>query len=78
MPFYSIRNKKTGEVTEHTMSISEMTQYEKDHPNEEVLCGAPMIGGHGLGLGRVKPSEDFRDKMRTIKKRHPLGNINIL
>jgi hypothetical protein len=77
MPFYSIRHKKTGEITEHFMGIQEMEEYEKAHPNEEVLCGAPGIGDPAR-LGRVKPSEDFRDKMRTIKKNHPLGNINVL
>lgn len=76
MPTYNLMNKKTGKTIQKFMDISEMLEYEKANPGMTVLCGAPIIGDPGR-LGRVKPSEDFRDKMRTIQKRHPLGKVNI-
>jgi hypothetical protein len=77
MPSYNLRNKKTGKVTVEWMSISEMEEFEKDNPHFEVMCGKPLIADSGRVMGVVKPSEDFRDKLRTIQKRHPLGKINI-
>lgn len=75
MPTYTIRNKKNGKTKELFMSISEMLKYEKDHPNEEVLCGAPLIhSGTGLGVIKsAKADEGFKDKLREIAKRNP-GN----
>ena len=74
MPTYTLRDKKTGKETELFMSISEMEQYEKDHPEIEVACGAPRLGYH---INRMKPSEDFRDRLREMKKHHPGNTINI-
>lgn len=47
------------------MTISEMEQYEKDHPKEEVMCGLPIIHS---GRGMKKPDHGFRDVLKRIKK----------
>lgn len=56
------------------MSISEMEEYEKQHPEEEVMCGAPLLhSGGDLGLKSARTDEAFKDKLREIDKRSP-GN----
>lgn len=78
MPTYTIRNKKNGRTKELFMGISEMLEYEKEHPNEEVMCGAPLIHS-GAGLGVIKsvaPDEGFKDKLREIAKRNPGNTLN--
>jgi len=74
LPTYTIRNKKTGKEHDEFMSISEMETYIKDHPEEEVMCGAPRIG---YTFNRLKPDQGFKDRLREIKKAHPLGNVNV-
>lgn len=75
MPTYNIKNKKTGKITTETMTISEMEAFEKANPDKEVMCGAPILG---YNYSRMKPSDDFRDRLREMKKKHPGNNINIM
>jgi hypothetical protein len=75
MPTYIFRNKKTGKEEEHFMSIKEAEQYVKDNPNLDWLCGAPLIGDPHR-LGRKKPSDNFRENLRRIKKKNPGSNMN--
>ena len=77
MPNYTMRNKKTGKTKELTMTIAEMEKFEIDNPTWEAAIGAPLIADAGRIMGVIKPSEDFRDKIREIKKRHPLGSVNL-
>lgn len=73
MPNYTIRNKKTGKSKIETMTISEMEQFEKDNPQEEVMCGTPLIhSGRGMG----KPPDSFRDILRNVKKKHRRSTVN--
>ena len=75
MPNYNLRNRKTGKIKTEFMTITEMLAYEKEHPDIEVMCGAPGINDEWRA-GIRKPSSAFRDKMKEIKKHHPLGNVN--
>lgn len=72
---YRFRNRKTGKINEFFGSISEAEQYEKDHPNEEWLCGAPLIGDP-IRQGVRKPDDAFRDRLKDIKKSHRGSKIN--
>lgn len=75
MPNYSFRHRKTGKIKTEFMFISEMEQWEKDHPEYEVMCGAPGINDPWrAGIGK-RPSSEFRDRMKEIKKKHPHGNV---
>ena len=57
------------------MTISEMTAFELANPDFEVMCGAPGINdAWRAGIGK-RPSGEFRDRMKEIKKHHPLGNV---
>lgn len=70
MPNYNVRNKKTGKVKIIEMTMAEMDQYEKDNPQMEIMCGAPLIHS---GTGLKKPDQGFRDVLRTIKKGNSKG-----
>ena len=76
MPFYKFLNKETQEEWTELMSISERTKFLEDNPNiEQLVNGFPLlsdpmrIGGTSVS----KPSDAFRDVLREVKKRHPLG-----
>ena len=58
------------------MSISEFEIYLKEH--DELICipnGSPAIGDP-MRLGRMKPSDNFKDRLKEIKKTHKHSNIN--
>ena len=77
MPSYNVKNKKTGKITEIFMGISEMEQYKLDHPNVEILCGAPLIhSGAGLGLRSMRGDQHFKDKLKAIDKANPGNTLN--
>jgi hypothetical protein len=76
MTTYNFRNKKTGkEFTEFFQNSSEVDEYLKDKPHVEWLCSAVGIADP-MRLGRVKPSQDFRDRLKHIKKSHRGSTIN--
>lgn len=75
MPTFRFRNKRTGREKEIFGTIADAEQYEKDHPEMEWLCGAPLIGDP-VRQGVRKPSGDFIERLQEIKKKHPRGNIN--
>lgn len=75
MPTYVFRNKVSGEQTEKFMSLREREQYLQDNPDLEPVFGAPALVDPGH-LGRLKPSEGFRDVLRNIKKNNVGSKIN--
>jgi hypothetical protein len=77
MPFYTFTKLGTEETyePEEMMTIAEMETWLKEHKGWDVLPGAPSIGDP-VRLGRVKPSEGFRDVLRNLKKRHKHSTIN--
>lgn len=72
MPLYNFRNKETGEVVELSMRISELDQYKASHPEMEIvhLSAATVVRDVGL-----KPSDGFRDVLKSIKKANIGSNI---
>ena len=74
MANYSWRNKKTGHISSIWMTIAEAEQYEKDHPELTWLCGAPALADPWR-VGVKKPSNRIRDRLKDIKKKHPLGTV---
>ena len=74
MPTYRIINKKTKRERSFTGTIAEMEQFEKDNPNMEVLCGAPLIHA---GFLRAAKADGWRDVLKTVKKSHPRSTIKI-
>lgn len=70
MPTYTFRNPETGEEVTEMMTIAEME--EKEASGWQVLPGAPYLGDIAR-QGLKKPSDGFRDILRTIKKKHKGG-----
>lgn len=68
MPTYQFLDKKTGEIQEHFMTISEAEEFSKNNPHLEWLCGSPMICDPWR-VGRKKPDDGFRDVLKNIKKK---------
>lgn len=74
MPSYNFRDKNTGEEFTKEMTISEAEEYVAKNPHIDWLCGAPFIGDPWR-QGIKKPDNEFRDRLKQIKKTHG-GNIN--
>ena len=74
MPEYKFLNNDTGEEYLERMSISQLDDYLKDHPNTtQLVHGAPMIGTNTLVGKSSKPDSGFRDLLKTIKKGNSKG-----
>ena len=59
------------------MKISEFDEFKALRPYlVSVPNGAPAIGDP-LRLGRMKPSENFKDRLKHIKSVHPHNTIEI-
>ena len=75
MPFYPMKNKETGEVSEMFMTISERDQFLKDNPHFTQLLTIPGFG-NPVGIGSKKLPDGYKDILRTIKKKHRGTNID--
>jgi hypothetical protein len=72
MPTYTFTRKSTGEQWTEICTIAEMEEKLGTDSDLDVLPGAPFIGDI-VRQGLKKPSDGFRDVLRTIKKRHKGG-----
>jgi hypothetical protein len=75
VPYYYFENDK-GEEETHFMSISEYDQFVIDHPTYKQLIKAAPALGDPIRQGLVKPSSEFRDRLKDIKKSHKHSTIN--
>lgn len=76
MGTYTFRNKNTNEEFDLTFSIAEKDQYLACNPNiEQIIVKAPSIGDP-MRLGIMKPSKDFRERLREIKRSHRGSTID--
>lgn len=75
MPTYNFKHNDTGEVSEHTMSISQLDEFKTANPDlQQVHLSAPPLQRDS---GRQKPDEGFREVLSGIKKASGRGaNIN--
>lgn len=70
MPTYSFKDKNTEEEFTLFMNISELDQYKLDNPHlSQLVNGAPMLICP-IKLGVTKPSSEFRERVKDIKKSH--------
>ena len=73
MPTYTARHKTNGEQKSFFCTISEMEQWEKDNPDWEVMCGAPIPG---YNLYNVRPTGHLREQIAEMKKKIPGNNLH--
>ncbi len=75
-PAYDVKDKKTGEVTEMFMSISQWEDFKKDNPDKEQYF-ATLNFQDSVSLGIRKPPLDFKEGViDRIKKANPLHNMS--
>lgn len=75
-PVYDVRDKKTGEVTEMFMSISQWEEFKQNNPNKEQYF-TNMHFADSVSLGIKKPPKDFTEGViNRIKKNNPGHNIS--
>ena len=69
MPNYSFKNKTTDEITVQFMKISELDEYLKNNPHlESIITHAPGIQDP-IRIGVTKPKQEFRERLKEIKKK---------
>lgn len=76
MPTYTFKNNESDEVFELFMSISEREKYIAENPNVTQLPPNTVNVVDPVRMGRMKPSDSFRDIIRNIKKEHIGSNVN--
>lgn len=78
MPMYDYQCKGCDELYERNVKIAEMNNpqecpYCGSTDSEKFIGGAPALGD-SISLGRIKPSDGFRDVLRQIHEKTP-GSI---
>jgi hypothetical protein len=76
MPTYDFRNRETGEVVEHIMSIAAKEEYLKENPHmESIITGQPpLIDPYRLGL--VKPDNGFKEVLQRVHEKTAGSKLN--
>lgn len=66
MPTYNFQDTRTGEVSEHILRISELDAFKSENPHLKQI----ILSSNGLvrDSGRMKPDDNFRDVLKSIKK----------
>ena len=73
MPRYDFINKKTGEITELTMSITALDEYKEDNPDMERYFGNQIPR---TVYGQPKQSDGFKEVMSKVQKAHPTATLS--
>ena len=73
MPTYDFINKKTGEITELTMSITALDKYKEDNPDMERYFGNQKTSAV---YGKPKQSDGFKEVMSKVQQHHPRANLS--
>ena len=76
---YWFKNKKTKKFTLKSMTISEMEEYLKKNKHiERAIYKSKFPDSIPMRDTWIKHTDDgWKDKLREIKKKHPLGNIEV-
>ena len=74
MPTYTFKNKKTGEVQDHFMSLSKRESFIKDNPNLEqiVTTGVPI--GDPIRMGLRTTDDGFKEVLSKIHENAGYGS----
>lgn len=72
MPTYTFRNKNSGDIEEHFMSIKSLDSFIENNPHLQKLIDSP-----GVTYGSPKVPDGFRDRLKEIKKNTPGATFEI-
>lgn len=71
MPVYTFRVRATGEEFTHIMSMAAREIFLANTEVEQIIVSAPMqVDSHKLDASRGKPTGDFQNRLKEIKKFH--------
>ena len=73
MPTYPVKNIKTGETKELSMTMSEYDQWRKDNSDWDKDW---MAGVGGVTYGKPKQSDGFKEVMQKVQAEHPRANLS--
>jgi|TARA_B100001059_G_scaffold143089_1_gene143091 hypothetical protein len=73
MPTYNVKNLKTGEKQEFSMSMVNYDQWRKDNPDWDKDWQA---GIGGVTYGEPKQSDGFKEVMQKMQADHPVANLS--
>jgi|TARA_Y100000289_G_scaffold20975_1_gene20225 hypothetical protein len=73
MPTYNVKNLKTGEKKEFSMTMKEYCQWKEDNPDWDKDWEA---GVAGTTYGKPKQSDGFKEVMSKIQSNHPGANLS--
>ena len=73
MPTYPVKNTKTGETKEISMSMTQYEQWRKDNPDWDKDW---MAGVGGTTYGTPKMDDGFKEVMSKVQKAHPRANLS--
>ena len=73
MPTYNVKNLKTGEKKEFSMTMKEYCQWKEDNPDWDKDWQA---GVAGTTYGKPKQSDGFKEVMSKIQSNHPGANLS--
>lgn len=72
MPTYTFKDSRTDETVEFKLRISELDNFKSENPHLQqiVTSSAQLV----TGTDRMKPDDNFRDVLKSIKKASGRGN----
>ncbi len=73
MPTYPVKNLKTGEQKELTMTCKEYMAWKEDNPDWDKDWSA---GIGGVTYGQPKADNGFKEVMSKVQKAHPKANLS--
>lgn len=76
MPTYEFKNLITGTIEEHALKISDYDKFKLDNPHLERHISESPGMSDPVRLGVKKPSQGFRDLLKSMKKAHRRSSIN--
>lgn len=72
MATYTFRNKKTGKIEEHIMSMMVYDNFKNDNPHlERYFEEAPIVSYMGVGDNISKTDNTFKEVMSKIAEQNP-------
>ncbi len=76
MAIYPVKNSKTGEMKELSMTLAQYEDWRDNHPDwdKDWQAGSPAVDS-GVGDYQDKLPDGFKDRLRNVKKHHPYAKF---
>ena len=76
MAIYPVKNLKTGEMKELSMTLAEYADWRDNHPDWDKDWNAGVCDAvSGVGDYQDKLPDGFKDRLRNVKKHHPYAKF---